>query len=45
MPSIVMPLRIATTACPSSCNRIERKKSKALSVPSTKAFDPGATSS
>jgi hypothetical protein len=45
MPSIGIPLRMATQACPSSCNRIERKNSSALITASTKAFEPGATSS
>ena len=45
MPSIGMPLRIATHACPSSCSRIERKNSSALITARTNAFEPGATSS
>ena len=45
MPRIGIPLRIATSAWPSSCSRIERKNSSALTVASRNAFDPGATSS
>ena len=37
MPAIAMPLRIATTACPSSCSRIDRKNSSALTVASANA--------
>ena len=37
MPAIAIPLRIATTAWPSSCSRIERKKSSALTVASANA--------
>ena len=44
MPSIGIPLRIATNAWPSSWSRIDRKKSSALTVARTKAFVPGATS-
>ena len=45
MPWIGMPLRIATTACPNSWSRIDRKKRSALTMASTKALEPGATSS
>ena len=45
IPSIGMPLRMATHACPSSCSRIERKNSSALITASANAFEPGATSS
>ena len=45
MPRIGIPFRMATHAWPSSCSRIERKNSSALSTASTNAFDPGAASS
>ena len=45
MPSIEIPFRIATHACPSSWSRIERKNRSALTTASTNAFEPGATSS
>ena len=45
MPRIGIPFRVATGACPSSCSRIDRKNSSALTVASTNAFEPGATSS
>jgi hypothetical protein len=35
MPVIPIPLRLAATAWPSSCNRIEPKKPTALSTAST----------
>src|SRR5215212_7726610 len=38
MPRIGMPLRIATTACPSSCSRIVRKNSSAEMTASENAF-------
>ena len=38
MPTMGMPLRIATTAWPSSCRRIERKNSSALATASAKAL-------
>ena len=34
IPEMPMPARIATTACPSSCRRIEAKKSSALATAS-----------
>ena len=39
MPSIAIPFRIATHACPSSCSRIERKNRSALMTASANAFE------
>ena len=44
MPTIGIPLRIATHAWPSSCSRIDRKNRSALRTASTNAFEPGAAS-
>ena len=44
MSVIAIPLRIATTACPSSCRRIEAKKARALTTARTYGslpFEPG----
>ena len=43
IPSIPIPLRIATKACPSSCSTIEAKKSRALAT--ARPYGPIASSS
>ncbi len=40
MPSILIPLRMATTACPSSCSTMLVKNSSAETTASTNAFVP-----